>query len=47
MSITEMEAEAVEVQEEVKRRKGRRARRLPLVLMLLCLSGQAVEGFTA
>ncbi len=35
------------VQEEIKRRKGREAGRLPLVLMLLCLSGQAVEGFTA
>jgi hypothetical protein len=47
MSIAEMEAEAEEVQEEVKRRKGRKASRLPLVLMLLCLSGQAVEEFTA
>ncbi len=47
MSIAEIEAKAAEVQEEVKRRKGRKASRLPLVLMLLCLSGQAVEGFTA
>jgi hypothetical protein len=46
-SIVEIEAEAEEVQEEIKRRKGRKACRLPLVLMLLCLSGQAVEGFTA
>jgi hypothetical protein len=42
-----MEAEVEEVQEEIKRRKGREASRLPLVLMLLCLSGQAVDGFTA
>jgi hypothetical protein len=47
MSAAEMEAEAEEVQEEIKRRKGKRASRLPLVLMLFCLSGQAVEGFTA
>jgi hypothetical protein len=47
MSIAEMEAEAEEVQEEIKRRKGRKASRLPLVLMLFCLSGQAVKGFTA
>jgi hypothetical protein len=42
-----MEAEAREVHEEIKRRRRKRASRLPLVLMLLCLSGQAVEGFTA
>jgi hypothetical protein len=47
MSAAEMEAEAEEVQEEIRRRKGKRASRLPLVLMLVCLSGQAVEGFTA
>jgi hypothetical protein len=47
MSAAEMEVEAEEIQEEIKRRRGRRASRLPLVLMLLCLSGQAVEGFTA
>jgi hypothetical protein len=47
MSAAEMEAEAEEVQKEIKRRRGKRASRLPLVLMLLCLSGQAVEGFTA
>jgi hypothetical protein len=47
MSIAEIEAEAKEVREEVKRRKGRKASRLPLMLMLLCFSGQAVEGFTA
>jgi hypothetical protein len=35
MSIAEMEAEAGKVQEEIKRRK---ASRLPLVLMLFCLS---------
>jgi hypothetical protein len=43
----EIEAEAEEVWEEVKRRKGRKASRLPLMLMLLCFSGQAVEAFTA
>jgi hypothetical protein len=47
MSAAEMEAEAREVHEEIKRRRGKRASWLPLVLMLLCLSGQAVEGFTA
>ncbi len=47
VSIAEIEAEAEEVREEVKRRKGRKASRLPLMLMLLCFSGQAVEGFTA
>jgi hypothetical protein len=47
MTIAEMEAEAEEVQEEVRRRMGRKASQLPLVLMLLCLSGQAVEAFTA
>ncbi len=47
MSAAEMEAEAGDVQEEIMRRKGRRVSRLPLVLMLLCLSGRAVEGFTA
>jgi hypothetical protein len=45
MSVAEMEAEAEEVQEEIRRRKGKRASWLPLV-MLLCLSGQTVEGFT-
>jgi hypothetical protein len=47
MTIAEMEAEAEEVQEEVKRRRGRKSSQLPLVLMRLCLSGQAVEAFTA
>jgi hypothetical protein len=44
MTIAEMEAE---VQEEVKRRRGRKASQLPLVLKLLCLSGQAGKAFTA
>ncbi len=43
MTIAEMKAEAEEVQEEVKRRRGRKAGQLPLVLMLLCISGQVVE----
>jgi hypothetical protein len=47
VTIAEMEAEAEEAQEEVKRRRGRKASQLPLALMLLCLSGQAVEAFTA
>jgi hypothetical protein len=47
ISAAEMEAEAEEVKKEIKRRKGKRASQLPLVLMLVCLSGQAVEGFTA
>jgi hypothetical protein len=47
MSIAEIEAEAEEVREVVKRRKGRTASQLPLMIMLLCFSGQAVEGFTA
>jgi hypothetical protein len=47
MSIAEMKAEAEEVREEVKRRKGKKASRLPLMLMLLCLTGRTVEGFTA
>jgi hypothetical protein len=40
MSIAEMETEAEEVREEVKRRKGRGAGRLPLMLTLLCLTGR-------
>ncbi len=47
MSKAEVEAEAEEAWEEVKRSKGRKASRLPLMLMLLCFSGQAVEGSTA
>jgi hypothetical protein len=47
MSVAEMEAEVRGVQEKIKRRRSGRASRLPLVLMLLCFSGQAVEGFTA
>jgi hypothetical protein len=47
MTIAAMEAEAEEAQEEVKRRRGRKVSELPLVLMLLCLSGQAVKAFTA
>jgi hypothetical protein len=47
MSTAEMEAELRGVQEEVKRKRSGRASRLPLMLMLLCFSGQAVEGFTA
>jgi hypothetical protein len=45
--ITEMEAELRGVREEIKRRRSERASRLPLMLVLLCFSGQAVEGFTA
>ncbi len=46
MSVAKMEAEVRGVQEEIKRRRSQRASRLPLVLMLLCFSGQAVEVFT-
>ncbi len=42
-----MEAELRGVREEIKRRRSERASRLPLMLVLLCFSGQAVEGFTA
>jgi hypothetical protein len=47
MSVATVEAEAEEAREEAKRRTGGKASRLPLMLMLLCFSGQAVEGFTA
>jgi hypothetical protein len=47
MSLAEMEAELRGVREEIRRRRNMRASQLPLILMLLCLSGQAVEGFTA
>jgi hypothetical protein len=47
MSIAEMEAELKGVQEEIRRRRSMGASRLPLMLMFLCISGQAVEGFTA
>jgi hypothetical protein len=47
MSIVEMEAEAEEVREEIKRRRGRGASRVPLMLTLLCLTCPSVEGFTA
>jgi hypothetical protein len=39
MSIAEMEAE--EVREEVKKRKGRGASRLSLMLTFLCLTGHS------
>jgi hypothetical protein len=47
MSIAEMEAELRGVRNEIRRRRSMGASRLPLMLMLLCLLGQAVEGFTA
>ncbi len=47
MSIAEMEAEAEEVREEVKKRKVKGASRLLLMLTFLCLTGRVVEGFTA
>jgi hypothetical protein len=47
MSIAEMEAELEGVQGEIRRRRSMGASRLPLVLMFLCILGQAVEGFTA
>jgi hypothetical protein len=45
MSIAEMEAELEGVQEEIRRR-SMGANQLPLMLMFLCISGRAVEGFT-
>ncbi len=47
MSTAEMEAELEGVQEEIRRRRSMGASWLPLMLMFLCISGQAVEGFTA
>jgi hypothetical protein len=47
MSIARMEAELKGVGKEIRRRRSMGASRLPLMLMLLCLSGQVVEGFTA
>jgi hypothetical protein len=47
MSIAEMEAEFEGVQEEIRRRRSKGASWLPLMLMFLCISVQAVEGFTA
>jgi hypothetical protein len=46
LSIAEMEAELRGVWEEIRRRRSMEGSWLPLMLMLLCLSGQAVEGFT-
>jgi hypothetical protein len=39
MLIAEMETEAEEVREEIKRRRGRGATQVPLMLTLLCLTG--------
>jgi hypothetical protein len=47
MSIAEMEAEAEDIQEEIKKRKGRGVSRLSLMLTFLCFTGQAVKGFSA
>ncbi len=47
MSLAEMEAELRGVREEIKRRRGMGVGWLPLMLTLICLSSQAVEGFTA
>jgi hypothetical protein len=47
MSLAEMEAELGGVWEEIRRRRSMGASLLPLMLVLLCLSEQAVEGFTA
>jgi hypothetical protein len=47
MLMTEMEAEIEEVQKKIKKGKPKGAGRLPLVLTLLCLMGNVVEGFTA
>jgi hypothetical protein len=47
MSITEMEAEIEKVEEKIKRKRLGGVGRLPMVLILLCLAGNVVEGFTA
>jgi hypothetical protein len=47
MSLAEMEAELRGVREEIRRRRGMGVGWLPLMLTLICLSSQAVEGFTA
>jgi hypothetical protein len=47
MSIAEMETELKGVREEIRRRRSMGASRLPLMLMFLCISGQALEGLTA
>jgi hypothetical protein len=47
MSIAEMEAELRGVREKIRRRRSMGASRLPLILMLLCFSGQTVEGLPA
>jgi hypothetical protein len=47
MSLAEMEAELRGVQEEIRRRRNVGAGWLPLMLMLLCISGHPAEGFTA
>jgi hypothetical protein len=47
MSLAEMEAELRGVREEIRRKRNIGAGWLPLMLMLLCVSGHPVEGFTA
>jgi hypothetical protein len=47
MSLAEMEAELRGVQEEIRRRRNVGAGWLPLMLMLLCISGHPAEWFTA
>jgi hypothetical protein len=47
MTLAEMEAELRGVQEEVRRRRNVGVGWLPLMLMLLCISGHPAEGFTA
>ncbi len=47
MSLAEMEAELRGVQEEIRRKRNVGAGWLPLMLMLLCISGNPAGGFTA
>ncbi len=47
MYLAEMEAELRGVQEEIRRRRNVGTGWLPLMLMLLCISGHPAAGFTA
>ncbi len=47
MTLAEMETELRGVQEGIRRRRNAGAGWLPLMLMLLCISGHPAEGFTA
>jgi hypothetical protein len=46
MTVAKMEAELGGVQAEIRRRRSAGAGWLPMMLMLLCISGLMAEGFT-